>query len=116
MSAGDLDANGIKLWHSTESLGYERDDLVNWAKTRGIGHMILDDGTDTDKVMIRAVRKQDNKESVGPLSTYVQNHVPRTSIIEVLDYWNGPKGNGQWIYSVDDPESALQEILSICKG
>ena len=105
MSAGDLDANGIKLWHSTESLGYERDDLVNWAKTRGIGHMILDDGTDTDKVMIRAVS----------FSDYINNFAPRTTLNEVLDYWNGLLGNDR-IYSIHDPELAIQEVLSICKG
>ena len=77
--------------------------------------MILDDGTDTDKVMMRAINTYGD-ERIDKLSIYAQNNNPKTSVEALLAFWNGPKGNDQWTYSLVDPESAIQEVLSICAG
>ena len=48
--------------------------------------MILNDGTDTDKVMIRAVNKNDGRVDIGPLSIYAQSSVPKTSLTQMLEF------------------------------
>jgi hypothetical protein len=78
--------------------------------------MILDDGTDTDKVMIRAVSKGTFPDVIMSLTAYAQPIVPKTNTRSLMEYWNGPDGNKQWTYSIvdPDPESCKQMILGIC--
>jgi hypothetical protein len=76
--------------------------------------MLLADGTDTDKVMIRAVSKDcAYPDQIKPASdyTYCMKPLPRT-IRAFLEYWNNPiTGNDQWIFSLHNSELDIQEKL-----